>query len=156
MDWGPDVPSDSALSPQRHHPGTPLTMTETCRVLRGWRRRGDVHEALPLTDYQGVRGRSSEREGGPEGSYIPRSWPRVGRADTGPAPASAAPPPSPRSPAGCPILPCPRREEGRVALIGGFKSSKRTLRNKPEEPGRGGGILGPENGPVGWEGGWTR
>lgn len=49
------------FSPPRHIPRTPpLTMTETSRVRWGWRRLGDGVKVLPLTDYQGVRGRSGK------------------------------------------------------------------------------------------------
>lgn len=58
--------------------------------------------------------------------------------------------------AGRPALSGWRREEGRAVLIGGFKSSNQTLRKEPQEPGRGGDILWPESGQVGWGRGWCR
>lgn len=40
------------------HPASALTMTETCRDPRDCKRIRDGDKYLPLTDYQGVRGRS--------------------------------------------------------------------------------------------------
>ena len=80
-------------------PGNPLlTMTETCRVPRGWRKRRDCYEDLPLTDYQGVWGRSIESSSGVERSYIPQPRPRVGRAGTGPRPLLCCPASEPLGP----------------------------------------------------------
>lgn len=86
-------------------------MTETCRDPRDWKRITDGEKYLPLTDYQGVRGRS-ELGTGPWDFIYPFPSHVSGRQALDPAPAPAAPPLSCSAPGRTPRPTHPRERGG--------------------------------------------
>lgn len=111
-------------------------MTETPRAPRGCRKLGGGEKALPLTDYQGVRGRSSGAER-PRGTLYTPSRPRVRRAGTGPRrPASELRGPGP--------VTRPHPARGRAGARGADWWVQKFKPNSSEraELSRGGDVLG--------------
>lgn len=112
---GPSTPWDCSLSPPHHHPGTPpLTMTETRRTPRDWKRRGEPQQEPP-TNRLPRSPREKRPSNPPAGLYVPLPGHVSGGRALDPAPAPAAPPPSC---AGLGPLPGPTRRAERGGARG--------------------------------------